>query len=169
MHVQTQQVNQLGNFFGDTHGNGQYNMQNGQGNFQAHYNQTSAYIASPEIIADLSWYADSGGFNHVTSDLGNFLNYKAYFGGEKLAVGSGDQLEIKHVGNMAIYSHTSPRVKLHLTQVLYVPQIAKNLLSISWFNANNNALAKFVDGCCLIKDKVTKKILLRDVLKDGLY
>ncbi|KAL5824370.1 hypothetical protein ACOSQ3_020433 [Xanthoceras sorbifolium] len=144
-------------------------MQNDQGNFQAHYNQTSAYIASPETVADPSWYAHSGASSHVTSDLGNFLNFKPYFGSEKLAVGNGDQLEIKHVGNMAVYSHTSPRVKLNLVQVLHVPQIAKNLLSISQFIADNNASAEFVDGCCLIKDKVTKKILLRGVLRDGLY
>ncbi|KAL5758102.1 hypothetical protein ACOSP7_020713 [Xanthoceras sorbifolium] len=70
---------------------------------------------------------------------------------------------------MTVYSHTSPRVKLNLTQVLHVPQITKNLLSISRFIVDNNSLAEFVNGCCLIKDKVTKKILLRGVLRDGLY
>ncbi|KAL5756777.1 hypothetical protein ACOSP7_021208 [Xanthoceras sorbifolium] len=70
MQVQTQQGTQQGNFFGDQLGSGHYNMQNGQGNFQAHYNQTSAYIASPETIADPYWYADSDASSYVTSDLG---------------------------------------------------------------------------------------------------
>ncbi|KAL5781788.1 hypothetical protein ACOSP7_006817 [Xanthoceras sorbifolium] len=41
-----------------------------QSNFsmQANYNQTSAYIATPNSVNDLSWYVDSGATNYITSD-----------------------------------------------------------------------------------------------------
>ncbi|KAL5748355.1 hypothetical protein ACOSP7_025385 [Xanthoceras sorbifolium] len=145
-----------------------------QGNFQSpshqvHYNQTSAYIASPEVVADQSWYADSGSSSHVTSDLGNFLTYSAYTGSERLAVDSGDQLQILHIGNTVIDSHSKPITQLKLTNMLHVPHIAKNLLSIYRFVNDNNAVAEFIGHCCVIKDKDSKRMLLQGTLKDGLY
>ena len=58
-------------------------------------------------------------------------------------VGSGDQLEISHIGNAVVMSHTQAARKLFLNQVLHVPHIAKNLLSISRFTKDNNASAEF--------------------------
>lgn len=39
-------------------------------------NRASTYIATPEVVADPNWLADSGATNHVTADLGS-LNIKA--------------------------------------------------------------------------------------------
>ncbi|KAL5768042.1 hypothetical protein ACOSQ2_014825 [Xanthoceras sorbifolium] len=136
---------------------------------QVNYNQTSAYIASPDVVADHAWYADSGASSHVTADLGKFLAYTLYCGGEKLVIGSEDQMDIYHIGSVVVCSYSLPIVKLKLDKVLHVPRIAKNLISISKFTIDNNALAEFVDGYCLIKDKDSKKVLLRATLKDGLY
>ncbi|KAL5739288.1 hypothetical protein ACOSP7_028206 [Xanthoceras sorbifolium] len=135
-----------------------FNQGQFQPQHQVNYNQTSAFIASPEVVADHAWYADSGASSHVTVDLGKFLTYSSYCGGEKLAVGSGDQLDISHIGIVIVCSHSMPTVKLKLDKVLHVPRIAKNLLSISRFTIDNNALAEFVDGCCLIKDKDSNKV-----------
>ncbi|KAL5799537.1 hypothetical protein ACOSQ4_032421 [Xanthoceras sorbifolium] len=98
LHVQTQSGPYFPDY-GHSYGhpsvpNNLHNQQFQQGScqphsHQVHYNQTSAYIASPEVVADQSWYADSGASSHVTSDLGNFLTYSVYSGSEKLAVGSG--------------------------------------------------------------------------------
>ncbi|KAL5767110.1 hypothetical protein ACOSP7_013687 [Xanthoceras sorbifolium] len=90
---------------------------------QVNYNQTSAFIASPKV----------------------FLTYSSYCGGEKLVVDSGDQLDISHIRSVVVCSHSMPIVKLKLDRVLHVPKIAKNLLSISRFTVDNNALAEFVD------------------------
>ncbi|KAL5738814.1 hypothetical protein ACOSP7_031575 [Xanthoceras sorbifolium] len=136
---------------------------------QVNYNLTSAFIVSPEVVVDHAWYADSGVSSQVTANLSKFLTYTPYFGGEKLVVGSGDQLDISHIGSVIVCSHSIPIVKLKLDGVLHVPRIAKNLLGISRFTVDNNALAEFVNGCCLIKDKDSKKVLLRGTLKDGLY
>ncbi|KAL5815886.1 hypothetical protein ACOSQ3_024264 [Xanthoceras sorbifolium] len=53
--------------------------------------------------------------------------------------------------------------------MLHVPHIAKNLLSISRFVSDNNAIAEFVGHSCVIKDKVSKRMLPKGTLKDGLY
>lgn len=120
-------------------------------------------------MIDSAWYADSGASSHVTSDLGKLSTYSTYVGIEKLAVGSGEQLDITNNGNMSINSHTKSKCALHLKNVLHVPHIAKNLLSISRFTHDNNAVAEFCDGYCVIKDKVSKKTLLKGILRDGLY
>ncbi|KAL5834258.1 hypothetical protein ACOSQ4_013755 [Xanthoceras sorbifolium] len=112
---------------------------------QVNYNQTSAFIASPKVVTYHAWYADSGASSHVTADLGKFLTYFFYCGGEKLVVDSGDQLDISHIRIVVVCSHSMPIVKLKLDRVLHVPKIAKNLLSISRFTVDNNALAEFVD------------------------
>ncbi|KAK4843082.1 hypothetical protein QYF36_003837 [Acer negundo] len=70
---------------------------------------------------------------------------------------------------MSVTSHTQRTKVLHLRNLLHVPQIAKNLLGISRFTHDNNSIAEFYDGYCLIKDKITKKTLLKGTLKDGLY
>jgi len=58
---------------------------------------------------------------------------------------------------------------LNLHDVLYVPKIIKNLLSISKFTADNNILVEFDENCCFVKDKLTRKTLLKGELKNGLY
>jgi histone deacetylase 1/2 len=53
--------------------------------------------------------------------------------------------------------------------MLYVPNITKNLLSISKLTHDNNITVEFDADCCSVKDKMTGKALLRGRLKDGLY
>ena len=74
--------------------------------------------------------------------------------------------------------HTLVPLPFHLTclkdlfflkNILHVPDITKNLLSISQFTHDNNVVIEFYSTCCLVKDKNTRVTLLEGVLKDGLY
>lgn len=84
-------------------------------------------------------------------------------------VGNGNQLRIANVGHITVASHTLLVKTLHLKNVLHVPNIAKNLLNISPFNRDNSSLAEFCGDYYLIKDKTSKRILLKGLLKDCLY
>lgn len=55
-----------------------------------------------------------------------------------------------------------------LTNVLHVPDITKNLISISQFLKDNKAFIKFHSSFCVVKDLITHKPLLRGVLNNGL-
>jgi hypothetical protein len=68
-----------------------------------------------------------------------------------------------------VKSHYQPYTDLHLNQVLCVPAITKNLLSISKFTKDNNAYAEFSSLGCVIKDQKTKRPLLQGSLRNGLY
>ncbi|KAL5834541.1 hypothetical protein ACOSQ4_014038 [Xanthoceras sorbifolium] len=137
---------------------------------QAHFNtNSSAYFASPDSVQDPAWYMDSGATNHVTSSLGNLSIQSYYNGNERLTVGNGQQLPIAHIGSSYIVSHTQPASILQLKDVLHVPNITKNLLSISKFTKDNNACAEFYDNHFVVKDKVSRKVLLHGQLRNGLY
>lgn len=53
--------------------------------------------------------------------------------------------------------------------MLYVPDITKNLLSISKLTHDNNIIIEFDVDCCFVKDKMTRKAHLRGKLTNGLY
>lgn len=61
------------------------------------------------------------------------------------------------------------RKLLHLTNVLQVPKIWKNLFSVSQFVQDNNVFFEFLSFHYLVKDIKTQEILLRDRTHEGLY
>ncbi|KAL5856782.1 hypothetical protein ACOSQ3_004240 [Xanthoceras sorbifolium] len=61
--------------------------------------QFQAFYATPETVADQSWYVDSGATNHITADMNNLSMRSEYRGKEKLIVGNGNQLTISHIGD----------------------------------------------------------------------
>ncbi|KAL5782158.1 hypothetical protein ACOSP7_007187 [Xanthoceras sorbifolium] len=136
---------------------------------QAHLVQNTAYFASPETVSDPSWHADTGATNHVTNSVGNLFAHSEYHGNERLAVGNGQQLQISHTGNTVLTSPSFHSKSLILKNILCVPLITKNLLNISKFTADNNTFAKFFHDCCVLKDKSTKIVLLKGVIKNRLY
>lgn len=58
---------------------------------------------------------------------------------------------------------------LHLQHILHVPELTKNLLSISKLTKDNHVFVEFHCDKYLGKDKVTKKILLEGKVENGLY
>ena len=56
-----------------------------------------------------------------------------------------------------------------LHNVLYVPNMWKNLISVSQLIKDHDLVAEFDSHTCVIKDKNTGQVLLRGQLKDGLH
>ncbi|RVW79061.1 hypothetical protein CK203_048212 [Vitis vinifera] len=50
--------------------------------------KTTVCMATPDIMIDPSWYADSGATNHVTVEMNNLSLKKPYEGHEKLMIGN---------------------------------------------------------------------------------
>ncbi|TXG55646.1 hypothetical protein EZV62_020902 [Acer yangbiense] len=130
-------------------------------------NSPSVFVATPETVDDTTWYADSGATNHVTNDAGNLDLKSNYRGDESLMVGNGKQLDISHVGLKSLPSLT--KHSIILKQVLHVPEIRKNLLSVSRLVNDNDVFIEFHANCCFVKDKLTRMEVLRGRLKNGLY
>jgi hypothetical protein len=117
--------------------------------------------------SDYNWYPDTGATNHVTAVLAN-LNVQpdGYTGTDQLHVGNGQGLPISHTGTSKI---TFPHATFLLKHLLYVPQIKKNLLSVSQFTRDNNVYFEFHPFYFCIKDRFTGTTLIRGKTKDGLY
>lgn len=58
---------------------------------------------------------------------------------------------------------------MKLINMLHVPQLQKHLLSITHLTNGNNVLVEFTNCYVFMKDNATKRILLKGLLKDGLY
>lgn len=108
---------------------------------------------------------DSGAIDHVASDLSQLSANKNYEGKDQLQVGNGKYFSISYTGHTILPSSLHSKC-LHLKHILCVPQITKNLLSISHFTRDNNVTVEFDDTCCVVKDKLTKAILLQGSLKE---
>ena len=117
---------------------------------------------------DQNWYVDSGATNHVTANLQNLSLHQDYKVKCKLIVGNGSQLKISHIGDIFLHS-PHPQKPLVLHNIIHIPKITKNLISISQFTKDNDVVIEFFSDCCLIKDKVTTITLLDGALKQGLY
>ena len=123
--------------------------------------QSQAYIASPTTVNDASWFLDSGATHHVAATSDSMTTKSKYSGNGKLALGDGSHLPITHIGNF----HLPTSRSLSLRNILLVPSITKNLISISKFTLENNVIMEFDSTCCYSKDKQSKAVLLQGALK----
>jgi hypothetical protein len=112
-------------------------------------------------------YADSGATHHLIADLAN-LNVRAneYQGQENIRVGNGTGLPIKHVGTTHILT---PSSSFQLNDVLHVPQISQNLLSIQKFTTDTNTFIELYPQFFNVKDQATGRTLVHGSSRNGLY
>lgn len=129
-------------------------------------NSHNPFIANYEPVLDPNWYANSGASNHVTGDYTNLINPKEYGGKKHVVIGNGEQLPISFIGKTYLSDGCTT---LNLENILFVPDIAKNLISVSKLAQDNNIYFEFHGDFCLIKAKESSQVVLRGVLKDKLY
>ena len=110
--------------------------------------------------------ADSGATNHITNDSGNLQFKIKYHGTGSLTVGDGTKLAIAHVGNINVSLDQMP---LKLKNILHVPHIQRNLLSVAKLTTDNDVFVEFHSNCCFVKEKEIRKVVLQGILKNGLY
>ena len=86
------------------------------------------------------WLADSSTSDHLTANLNNLSLQSQYKGPKQVTMGNGQSLPINHIGNETLST------KYHnfiLKNVLHVPSIAMNLLSVHKFYLDNNCSCHF--------------------------
>jgi histone deacetylase 1/2 len=129
-----------------------------------HYSTNHA--ASTSYQVDPNWYTDSGATDHITGNLDRLHMREAYHGNNHVQVSNGSGLRISHTG----YSTTNTAAKsLVLKNVLHVPNISKNLLSVHKLARDNGVFLDFHPYYFLIKDLVSRKTLLHGRCRGGLY
>lgn len=120
-------------------------------------------------MTDVEWFPNSGATNHLTSDSTNLMTKAKFFGSDHVHIGNGKGLSIKHIGHSEFTTPFLSSKTLSLKQLLRVPEIRKNLLSVSKFAQDKLVYFEFHPTTCFVKDLKTKVVLLEGHLKDGLY
>jgi hypothetical protein len=72
--------------------------------------------------------------HHITGELNNLTMRDAYKGYDKVNTSNGQGMTISHIGQSVVHNHAR---NFHLHNVLYVPNISKNLLSVHRFTYDN--------------------------------
>ena len=133
-----------------------------------HASNEASLLGVQSTLDDPLWYPDSGATHHVTKDSSVYSSKQPYHGTKTVKMGNGSGLSIANIGSTS-FSSPSTHKSLVLKNLLHVPLITKNLLSVSSFARDNNVLFTFTANRCYVVDQVTKNILLQGTLKDGLY
>ena len=95
------------------------------------------------------WWIDTGATHHVCSDKMMFSSFKPIETGEKVFMGNSATLDIKGQGKVVLKMTYGK--ELTLTNVLYVPEIRKNLVSGSLLNSHGFRLVFESDKFVLSK------------------
>ena len=89
-----------------------------------------------------------------------------YQGSDKIQIGNGLGLSVKHIGSTKLSTPTSSFI---LHDVLHVPYITKNLIFVHKFITDTNTSIEFHPTYFIVKDQTIEKALLRGLSRDGLY
>ena len=101
----------------------------------------------------------------MTSDRQNLLLHSKYTS-DDLMLGDGKNLCITHFGSTKL---SSPSRNSNLSNVLCVPSMKKNLISVYHLCAFNNVSVKFSPFSYVVKDCQTGLALVSGKPKNGLY
>ncbi|MCO5554507.1 hypothetical protein L7F22_008036 [Adiantum nelumboides] len=113
------------------------------------------------------WYFDSGASRHITSRKDLFCPLDAAPAGKKVTCANNASYPIKGVGKILIT--ISDGSDLCLRDVLYVPGIKKNFLSVSSL-AKNGLRVIFEDDRCIVRDRENGySLITTGTLKNGLF
>ena len=112
------------------------------------------------------WVLDSGATHHITSDLNNLSLHQPYTGGEEVLIGDGSGLQITHTGSVSLPTNLKP---LSLKNILLVPNIHKNLLSVYKLCNNNKVFVEFFPSHFQVKDLNSGARLLQGRTNKELY
>jgi histone deacetylase 1/2 len=117
-----------------------------------------------------AWYPDSGASFHVTADARNIQEQSPFTTTDQIFMGNGQSLSILSNGSSVFTPPNHTQTQLTLNNLLHVPSITKNLISVSQFARDNDVFFEFHPDHCVVKSQATREILLQgNVGADGLY
>ncbi|XP_039020853.1 uncharacterized protein LOC120152790 [Hibiscus syriacus] len=128
--------------------------------------ESSSQAYSTTSSAQDQWVVDFGATHHVTHNSGNITHRPEHGALGKLIVGNGVSLHVNMIGDGTLVTLFK---SLLLNDLLHVPRIKQNLLSVSKFARDNSVYFEFYDQGFCVSDVARKEVLLHGRIEGGLY
>lgn len=90
------------------------------------------------------WFPDSGATHHVTNDVNAVEQVSTTPPPEHVLMGNGQGLPVQSIGSTSFPSPLKSHRSLYLHNLLLVPSITKNLVSVRQFAADNKCFLNFM-------------------------
>ena len=105
------------------------------------------------VTDQINWVVDSGASRHMTNNTGLFSSYAPLEKFHKVEVGDGRTLDAIGSGNVVLYTKIPDDkvVRCVLKDVLYIPELAYNLISVSKVSETGKKV-QFTENICSIYD-----------------
>ena len=113
-----------------------------------------------------TWLLDSGASHHMTSDIANLSLHTPYNGGDDVILGDGSGLNISHTSSLSLPSLKHP---FFIDNVLFVPALDKNLLSVFQLCKTNGVAVTFTPTYFQVRDLSTGALRLEGKPENGTY
>jgi len=98
-----------------------------------------------------NWIPDSGASFHVTGESQNIQNIESFEGPDQIFVGNGQGLPIAASGSSSFISPYNTKISSSLEHLLHVPNITKNLVSVSQYAGDDGVFFEFHCNYCAVK------------------
>ena len=115
-------------------------------------------LGTPSTVQDALWYPDTSATHHITHDPSIFSSTNTYTGNDFVQLGNGSGMPIRDFGSAFLSSPTSSH-SFQLHNLLHVPYVNKNLISVSQFARDNGVFFEFFVDHCFVKNQVTRETL----------
>lgn len=142
-----------------------------RGHIKAHCKNKNSGQANAVVLSacnqlkrnNCNWILDSGASSHMCCEKNLFssLNQRT----QKVYMASGDNINAEGIGHVTLRSNNN--INITLRNVLYVPQLSSNFLSVSKIIENGNSV-RFADNKAFVNTKESKLIFVAN-LQDGIY
>ena len=111
-----------------------------------HSTQNVAFLSKKKPAKNSSWILDSGATQHMCNDRSQFINFQPM----STSITIADSKKMKAIGKGNINVRTNKGKFITLKNVLYVPKLSQNLLSICCAMKNTNIRFDFQKRSCNI-------------------
>ena len=125
--------------------------------------KSSSFLSFNASSTENIWIIDSGATDHMTPHSSSFSSYTTLSGKPYITVANGSTTPINGRGNI----HLQP--SFPLKNVLHVPKLSNNLLSIQKITQDLNCAVVFFPSHCVFQDLVTGKTIGIAKEQGGLY
>ncbi|KAJ9560019.1 hypothetical protein OSB04_005179 [Centaurea solstitialis] len=124
-----------------------------------HTNQSTPVVnAVTSAPGSQTWMMDSGASHHLTSCPTTLSSISEYGGPDEVTLGDGTGLSISHIGSTKLSSKTK---LLNLPDILCVPNMRTNLISVAKLCRTNNVSVEFFPFHFFVKDLKTGAPIMR--------